>query len=83
MMLMRASCGRRQGRWLAGLSLTLLTVFGSGLGARVEAAQAAQTRALAGTVVAREGRQVVSGAVVVIEGTTLTAVANAIGRFRI
>ena len=82
-MLMRASCGRRQGRRLAGLSLTLLTVFGSGLGARVEAAQAAQTRALAGTVVAREGRQVVSGAVVVIEGTTLTAVANAIGRFRI
>ena len=82
-MLARTNCGRREGRCLAGLSLTLWAVFGGGLDARVEAAQAAQTGTMAGTVVAREGRQVVSGVALVIEGTTLTAVTNAIGRFQI
>ena len=36
-MLARTNCGRREGRWLAGLSLTLWAVFGGGLDARSQA----------------------------------------------
>ena len=59
--------------------------FGAGVEGRVAAgrAQSAQAGTIAGTVVAREDRQAVAEAVVVIEGTSLTAITNAIGRFRI
>ncbi len=59
--------------------------FGAGVGGRVAAgrAQSAQAGTIAGTVVAREDGRAVAEAVVVIEGTSLTAITNAIGRFRI
>ena len=78
-----ASYLRHQRGWLAGLSLVLLAVFEGGIGVRVQAALAAQTGTMAGTVVARVDGQAVAEAVVVIEGTNLTAITNAIGRFRI
>ena len=59
--------------------------FGTGLEGRVAAghAESAQAGTIAGTVVAREDGRAVAEAVVVIEGTNLTAITNAIGRFRI
>ena len=59
--------------------------FGAGVGGRVAAgrAQSAQAGTITGTVVAREDGRAVAEAVVVIEGTSLTAITNAIGRFRI
>jgi outer membrane receptor protein involved in Fe transport len=47
------------------------------------AAQTSQTGTLAGTVVARDGGRPVPNATVVVEGTSLTAIANGVGRFRL
>ena len=81
----RTGGGRRRGGRMLGLSLALLFGFGAGVEARVAPghAQSAQVGTIAGTVVAREDGQAVAEAVVVIEGADLTAVTNAIGRFRI
>ena len=77
--------GDAGGGRMLGLSLALLFGFGAGVEARVAPghAQSAQVGTIAGTVVAREDGQAVAEAVVVIEGADLTAVTNAIGRFRI
>ena len=45
--------------------------------------QAGQTGTLTGTVVARDGGRPVPNATVVVEGTSLTAIANGVGRFRL
>jgi outer membrane receptor protein involved in Fe transport len=63
---------------LFAVSLPFLT-----LGARDAAAQAANTGTIAGTVVARDGGRPVADATVMVEGTTLTAIANGVGRFRL
>ena len=67
------------------LSQVLLIGFGAMVDAPVAAAQAqsAQTATIVGTVVAREDGRAVPEAVVIIEGTALVAVTNAVGRFRI
>lgn len=62
--------------------LALLVIGGIG-GDGVLAAARAQTGTIAGTVAARESGRPVGEAVVSVEGTRLTAVANAVGRFRI
>jgi outer membrane receptor protein involved in Fe transport len=46
-------------------------------------AQAGQTGTLAGTVVMRDGGRPVANATIVVEGTSLTTVANGVGRFRL
>ena len=73
--------GRRAGRVsivLFAVSLSSLTV-----GARDAAAQGGKTGSIAGTVVARDGGRPVADATVTVEGTTLTAIANGVGRFRL
>ena len=62
----------------AGLCLLL-----SLLVARPAHAQAGQTGTIAGTVIARDGGQMVADAVVMVEGTALRAVSNGVGRFRL
>ena len=51
--------------------------------ARAQAAQAGASGAVAGSVAVRQSGQPVPGAVVSLEGTSLTAVSNQTGRFRI
>jgi len=46
-------------------------------------AHAGSTGSIAGTVVTREGERPVANATVVVEGTSLSAVANGLGRFRL
>ena len=78
----RTRRGRRRTSRLPGLGMALLICFGVRVGP-VALAQGPPTRRIAGTVVAREDGRAVAEAVVTIEGTDLTAVANAVGRFRI
>jgi len=66
-----------------GWVLLLVSVQLIVLSARDAAAQAGKTGTISGTVVAREGGRPVADASVIIEGTTLTAVANGVGRFRL
>lgn len=58
----------------------LAALIGVGL---APAMAAAQTGAVAGTVMAAEDGRALAGAQVVVDGTALTAVTNAVGRFRI
>ena len=46
-------------------------------------AQGGQSGAVSGTVVERDGGRPVANATITVEGTTLTAVANGVGRFRL
>lgn len=48
-----------------------------------DAAAQARSGTITGTVVAREGGAPVAGATVIVDGTTLSAVANGVGRFRL
>lgn len=74
-----AVCLRRR---LVGFTSGLVVLMASALGASVTAAQTA-TGTVTGTVVARASGRPVPNAVVTIEGTALTATANAVGRFRL
>ena len=57
-----------------------VVVIGAGLGSPAEAA-IQQTGTIAGSVVANDDGRPVSEALVLVEGTSLTAVTNALGRF--
>lgn len=74
----RTAIGRRRIRW----RLLGCAVLGMVLGFTAEAA-ARQTGALAGVVVDSEDGQPVPNAVVLVEGESLAAVTNAVGRFEI
>jgi iron complex outermembrane receptor protein len=71
-MLRGCGCARRSLAWLVAL-LSLCEVRSA----------AAQGNVMTGTVVSRQDGQPVANAAVVVEGTSLTAVTNAAGRFRI
>lgn len=64
------------------LQFALLVACGIG-GDAIETAAQGQAGTIIGTVAARESGRPVGGAVVTVEGTGLTAVANQVGRFRI
>lgn len=68
---------------LSSFGLVLLVSVGAAFDASVIAAQGAQSGTITGTIVAREDGRVVSEAVVTVESSGLTAVANTLGRFRI
>lgn len=59
-----------------------VVIIGAGLGPPAEAAMQ-QAGAVSGSVVASDDDRPVSGAVVLVEGTSLTAVTNALGRFEL
>ena len=65
------------------LSLALCSIACLVTAPAVAAAQAGPSGAIAGAIVARESGRPVAGATVVVEGTTLTTVANGVGRFRL
>ena len=67
---------------MRGLCLIVLIAFVVGVVGPVAEAQA-QTGAIEGTVVARENGEPVADAIVLVEGTSLVAVANGIGRLRL
>jgi outer membrane receptor protein involved in Fe transport len=66
---------------ILALVVLLLALVGSIAGEAF--AQPVQSGSVAGTVVMRDGGSPVAGATIVIEGTSLTAVANGVGRFRL
>ena len=72
---------RGEGRWSGPLLLLLLA--GATGGDAVEAAAQAPGGTIIGTVAAREGGRPVADAVVTVEGTGQSGVANRVGRFRI
>ena len=67
---------------MRGLCLIVFIAFIVGVVGPVAEAQA-QTGAIEGTVVARENGEPVADAIVLVEGTSLVAVANGIGRLRL
>jgi iron complex outermembrane recepter protein len=71
--------GRRT-RHLTGVGLLAWMLGGSGLETRLDAQG---TGSITGTVVARQGGGAVADAVVMVDGTNLTAVSNGVGRFRL
>jgi len=82
-MLGYASHGIRSRSRLLGMEFVLVALFVGMLDVRIAVAQGAQTGTITGTVVARETGRPVAEAVVRIDGTNLSAVANAVGRFRL
>jgi iron complex outermembrane receptor protein len=73
---------KRSRFWPVGVNLLFLGFFGAEID-RTVAAQNPQTGAVSGTVTARDSGGPVAGAVVTVDGTSLTTVATPAGRFRI
>lgn len=67
--------GLIQVAFLISLPIILLTTH--------EARAQGRTGTVIGTVVAREGRAPIADATVAVDGTSLTSVANGVGRFRV